>query len=531
MSEDTFVEYGILGCTGLVGQTLYYQMLADGIADENIARFHSSNAAKAPNTSYGILFVCCMPAVKWWANQNPAADKATLEQVLDVVGRIDARTVVLISTIDVIALAEGQVNDETSTNWSTHTYGVHRRLLEEAVTLRWPETSHIIRLPALFGRGLKKNALFDLLNGKDLAVSRDAAFQWYDLARLWNDCWECMIRRFHLVHFVTPPVAMSEIVDRWFPGVSCASTGNTAYNFTTRHGHDGPYWVGKESVMAEMGRWICWERWRTQHNIAVSNIGFTMTNGLGYGVMESHSLRYLGINCLEIAPTRGTNFANFPVLSMQSLIYGSGITNIFRESEFFMRHMFTLVVRSRELGVKVYLFGSPKQRHLGTTTAEEAVALFRRLGNLMANEGGGATLCIEPNARDYGATWLTNIADALAFVKEVNHPNIRLAIDTGNYVMEGDTWPVRDIPVEWVGHCQVSAAHLAHQMNRQEVAAAEAIVGHLWASGYEGIVSWESREESSYCVKCNKYDDCESRNKWLTGVMKFVEILQNSMPH
>jgi hypothetical protein len=70
---------------------------------------------------------------------------------------------VLISSIAVLDDFAGG-DDESSGAFQTElAYGRHRRLLETFCAEHFAETL-IVRLPALFGAGLKKNFLFDLLN-------------------------------------------------------------------------------------------------------------------------------------------------------------------------------------------------------------------------------------------------------------------------------------------------------------------------------------------------------------------------------
>jgi len=69
---------------------------------------------------------------------------------------------VLISTVAVLAGFAASSEDDAAFE-STTAYGVNRRRLEVFVAERFPGAL-IVRLPALFGPGLKKNFLFDMMN-------------------------------------------------------------------------------------------------------------------------------------------------------------------------------------------------------------------------------------------------------------------------------------------------------------------------------------------------------------------------------
>ena len=487
---------GILGWTGLVGQTLVHQLLAAGINPHSIATYNSKNLGEIRGAVFDTLYIACMPATKWWANLYPAEDRKTLDQVLEALESVQATHVVLLSTVDVLG--------NNPSEWAAHAYGQHRQMLESWIFAKWPQ-AHVLRLPALFGRGLKKNALYDLLHDNQLSnICLDSAFQWYNLARLLGDCRMCISKNIRILHPVSPPISMRTIVQRWFPEKLAECTGTTPvqYNVTTPDGAgaEGPYWNSKDVVLRDMGDWIAWERWRMTHKIAASNIGFQMTTDV------AACLRHLGVNCLEVAPTRGTYYADFTPISMQSLLYGTNITNIFSSPSFaFFDHLRNLMRSAYTKGIRTFVFGSPKQRDL-LVSWEEARDFFGRLGDLAAEYD--ITVCLEPNARAYGCTWLTNVADTLLFVQSVNHPNIRLSLDSGNYCMEEDTFPLTAIPMEWIGHIQISAAHLGSQLTQREQEVATTFAA-LWKRGYTGTISYEAREVAikEYCRGLGQFMD------------------------
>ncbi len=489
------VPYGIVGWTGLVGQTLLHQLLAKDIAPSAIATYNSKNLPAIHGAAFETIFLCCMPATKWWVNKYPAEDSAVLDSILGALSTVQATNVILVSTVDVL-----QSGSESSEDWTDHTYGTHRRLLEQFVRERWP-TACILRLPALFGRGLKKNALYDLLHGHQLStISLQAHFQWYNLQHLLADCRRCLERNIRLLHLVSQPISMQEIVERWFPDntEACKGTATTYYNLTSLYGE-----TPKEQVLSEMGRWISWERFRLQQSIAASNIGFTMS------IDVAQSLRHTGITALEVAPTRGVYYADFKPVSMQSILYGTGINNIFWEKTAFLHHMRLLLASAATKGITTVVFGCPRQRKLHSY--EEARDLFRTVGDVGA--ANGITICVEPNAKAYECEWLNTVAEVFAFVQDVAHPNIRISLDTGNYCMEKDTTPISEIPMEWIGHLQISAAHLGTRLDPTEYETARDLVGNLWSRGYTRTISFEARETGSLLA-------------YYKGLQQFADLLQ-----
>lgn len=77
--------------------------------------------------------------------------------------KVNAQRFILISSIAVLADFAGGDDETTRAFQEDLAYGRHRRELEAFVETHFTEHL-IVRLPALFGRGLRKNFVFDLMN-------------------------------------------------------------------------------------------------------------------------------------------------------------------------------------------------------------------------------------------------------------------------------------------------------------------------------------------------------------------------------
>lgn len=97
------------------------------------------------------------------ANRAPERDAATIDQIITHLSNLTAGRVILISTIATLKnFGHGQ--DEGTEAFETETaYGRNRRRLEAFCEEHF-EDHLVLRLPALFGHGLRKNMLFDLMN-------------------------------------------------------------------------------------------------------------------------------------------------------------------------------------------------------------------------------------------------------------------------------------------------------------------------------------------------------------------------------
>lgn len=97
------------------------------------------------------------------ANRAPERDRAAIEALTEHLHVVEARRFVLISSIAVLAEFAGGDDEGTAAFQQELAYGRHRRQLEAFCEDRFDDWL-VVRLPALFGPGLRKNFIFDLMN-------------------------------------------------------------------------------------------------------------------------------------------------------------------------------------------------------------------------------------------------------------------------------------------------------------------------------------------------------------------------------
>ena len=252
----------LIGHTGFVGATL----LANG---DFAGTYNSTNIEDLAGKRYDEIICAGISAVKWLANKEPEADWTGIQRLLDVLAKVHADRFVLISTIDVYP-DPGQPLDEGAELRSLpkEPYGRHRHAVEEWIAERFPKHS-IVRLPALFGTGLKKNALYDLLHANMIEkINPASAFQWYPTGRLAEDLTRISEAGLRVVNLFTEPVMMREVVERFFPGAKIGSEAGPAvsYSLRTRHaklfGGHSPYMMSADQILVAMNHFIDQERQR-----------------------------------------------------------------------------------------------------------------------------------------------------------------------------------------------------------------------------------------------------------------------------
>lgn len=154
-SAQPMGRIGLIGDTGFVGGALIQQIQFD--------RTYNSRSIDAIRGEVFDVLICAgAPATMWIANAAPEADAANLERLAGAIGEAKIARLVLISTIAVFDDVSRGYTESTAHYEQKKAYGANRRRLE--VVLQESHDATVVRLPALFGPGLKKNFIFDIIN-------------------------------------------------------------------------------------------------------------------------------------------------------------------------------------------------------------------------------------------------------------------------------------------------------------------------------------------------------------------------------
>lgn len=194
----------MIGHSGFVGGTLLRQRPFEAV-------FRSSDAGAMAGRCFDTVVCAAAPAQKWIANREPGADLRNIETLIANLSRIQCRKFILISTVDVfhepVAVDEESPVDEAV----LMPYGRNRRLLEKFAQAHF-DGCLVVRLPGMVGPGLRKNVVFDLLNGNNLhAIDSRAAYQFYPMVNLWHDLQVALRFDLHLLHLTAEPIRVAEL--------------------------------------------------------------------------------------------------------------------------------------------------------------------------------------------------------------------------------------------------------------------------------------------------------------------------------
>lgn len=245
----------LIGYTGFVGSNLFNQTKFDFF-------YNSSNINEIDGKEFDLLTIAAPSAVKWKANQEPEQDLQMINSLIDHLKLIKAKQVIQISTADVYK-NPFNVDEKTLIDLNgLHPYGTNRFYLEEFIRKQFKKNL-IIRLPALFGDGLKKNFIFDLLNNNCLELThKDSIFQFYNLKNLWKDINVALKNKISLLNISTEPTSAKEIAKKVFDINFDNITEKNPANYNLKsiyyknwNGNSG-YLYKKEEIIKELKEFI-----------------------------------------------------------------------------------------------------------------------------------------------------------------------------------------------------------------------------------------------------------------------------------
>jgi hypothetical protein len=246
----------LIGNTGLIGKTL-----KDGVKFDY--EFNSKNIHELLNLnidpSITDLYLCCLPATKWMVNQDPQADLDNIFKILNIITKKEYNNIILYSTIDVYNGTPLESNESYPLQISAPDYGSNRLLFEKLIssTLKYKKFL-VLRLPALFGKHIKKNIIFDLLNNNQInKINYNSKYQWYNLNNLIKDT-NLYLNKNSIVNNLFPePICTSKILEIF--GINKTqvdiNSKEIIYNYKTNKNLNG-YINDKEEILKEIKKFI-----------------------------------------------------------------------------------------------------------------------------------------------------------------------------------------------------------------------------------------------------------------------------------
>lgn len=255
----------LIGYTGFVGGNLKTQ-------HEFTDFYNTKNIGELDDQEFDLVVSAATPAEVWRANQEPEADMASIQSLMDHLATIKAEQFVLISTICNYANPIGVDEDSDLDTAHAMPYGVNRAKLE-AFCREHFENLLIVRLPGLFGPGLKKNVIYDFIYDNNVdRIDARGIYQYYNLAHIWADIQTALDHQLSVVNFATAPTTVAEVAKVVF-GLDFSQTTLPDdklphFDMYTKHaeayGKSGHYLATKDEVLADIKTYVAGEQAKTQ---------------------------------------------------------------------------------------------------------------------------------------------------------------------------------------------------------------------------------------------------------------------------
>lgn len=246
----------LIGYTGFVGTNLIKSTNFDVL-------INSKNFKSIKYQHFDTIICAGISAVKYLANANPEEDWNKINELIEVLKTVTADKVIVISTVDIYNTPiEVTEHSDYSKCVSTSAYGLNRYKFEQFCNEHFPNTT-VIRLPGLFGEGLKKNVIFDLLNNNMIgAINPDASFQYYNLSNLWNDIKIALTNNIKCLNISTEPIVTSDIANKFFQDCELTKKDGVAprYDMHSVYANvwnkTGNYLYSKDDIMHDLEQFI-----------------------------------------------------------------------------------------------------------------------------------------------------------------------------------------------------------------------------------------------------------------------------------
>lgn len=244
----------LIGYTGFVGSNLLNQQTFDDC-------YNSSNIGQIDNKGYSRVYCAGVPAAKWIANKDPTQDRENIQCLIAHLKTIIVEKFILISTVDVYP-SPINVDESSAIKLDMcQPYGKHRFELENFIRNEFD--SIIIRLPGLFGTGLRKNIIYDFLNNNNIEkINPKGMFQFYSLDHLSKDIEKGLQNNLNLLNISSEPTSVQEVAKICLGSElqNDIDAVGVKYDYKSCHaeifGGNNGYLYNKEQVLSDLTEYV-----------------------------------------------------------------------------------------------------------------------------------------------------------------------------------------------------------------------------------------------------------------------------------
>ena len=195
------IDIAVFGANGFVGSSICSELKNK----RNFIKITRENFSQYKDEEFNIIINSAMPSKRFWAKQNPELDyKETVLKTKNILLNYKFKKIIHISSVS----ARCQLNT---------VYGRNKKESEDLV--KSAKEYLIVRFAPLYGKGLTKGVLIDMINNSKVYIDGSTKYSFTDIS--WNAKW--IVENLNLQNKL---VEISEINDILF-AIGPAGTGKT----------------------------------------------------------------------------------------------------------------------------------------------------------------------------------------------------------------------------------------------------------------------------------------------------------------
>lgn len=161
-------KIAIIGANGFVGKAITNVFKNSGEYEVFEVTRENYDESKNKKIDFDYIIHSAMPSKRWWAANNPLADfDATVRLTADILYNWKFKKLLLVSSV-------------SARLQTSHPYGCHKHVAE-VLTLDYSSENVVFRLGGLFGNGLDKGVIFDMIEGNEVFMTEDSAFNYINI--------------------------------------------------------------------------------------------------------------------------------------------------------------------------------------------------------------------------------------------------------------------------------------------------------------------------------------------------------------
>ena len=164
------IDVCVVGGNGFVGSSICSELKKK---KTNFIKITRDNYSHYKNKEFRIIINAAMPSKRFWAKQNPELDhEETVTKTKNILLDFKFKKIIHISSVS----ARCQLNT---------VYGKNKKISEELV--QKTKDYLIVRFAAMYGKGLTKGVLMDMINNSKVYINGKSKYSFTDVS--WNAKW------------------------------------------------------------------------------------------------------------------------------------------------------------------------------------------------------------------------------------------------------------------------------------------------------------------------------------------------------